>query len=141
MANRVVSSSLRHLAAIVFGVVSDDNEMEQRETRQLIREGTNLIRFGAELAEEAFEQIALRRARALTVYVVSVDLDAGVVDTLRRDSLIASSETSPTLVAPAHDVLEDWAILQWIEKEHVAHGGSFRDLSASIGPQIGRAHV
>ncbi len=34
----VVSSSLRHLAAIVFRVVSDDNKMEQRETCQLIRE-------------------------------------------------------------------------------------------------------
>src|SRR6266498_506232 len=48
----VVSSSLRHLAAIVFRVVSDDNKMEQRETCQLIRELPNLIRFGAELAEE-----------------------------------------------------------------------------------------
>src|SRR6266496_1937760 len=57
MTCRVVSSSLRHLAAIVFRVVSDDNEMEQRETGQLIRERPNLIRFGAELAEEPFQQI------------------------------------------------------------------------------------
>jgi hypothetical protein len=52
-----VSSGLRHLSAIVFGVVSDDNEMKHRETSQLIWERPNLIRFGAELAEEAFQQV------------------------------------------------------------------------------------
>ena len=51
---RVVSFGLRHLATIVFGVVSDDNEMEYCQTCQLIRERPNLIRFGAELAEEPF---------------------------------------------------------------------------------------
>ena len=34
----VVSSSLRHLSAIVFGVVSDDNQVEHSETGQLIWE-------------------------------------------------------------------------------------------------------
>jgi len=55
--NEVVSSSLRHLAAIVFGVIPDDNEMKHRETGQLIWERPNLIRFGAELTEKAFQQI------------------------------------------------------------------------------------
>jgi len=47
---------LRHLSAIVFGVVSDDNEMEYRETAHLIRERANLIAFGAKLAKEPFQQ-------------------------------------------------------------------------------------
>src|SRR6266508_5561715 len=53
----ILSSSLRHLSAIVFGVVSDDNEMEYRETAHLIRERANLIGFGAKLAKEAFDGI------------------------------------------------------------------------------------
>ncbi len=52
----ILSSSLRHLSAIVFGVVSDDNEMEYRETAHLIRERANLIGFGAKLAKEPFQQ-------------------------------------------------------------------------------------
>jgi len=119
-----------------------EREFRRLFWQQIIRADQNMGGGMPQRREEAFEQIALRRARALTVYVLSADLDAGVIDSLRRDSLIASLETSPTLVAPAHDVLEDWAILHWIEKEHVAHGGSFGDLSASIGlhPAVRRAY-
>ena len=82
--------------------------------------------------EDVFVQIALRRARALTLYAACGDLDAEVVDGLRHDSLIVSSQQSTVLVAPAHDVLEDWAILQWIDEQYATHGGSVRELSAAL---------
>ena len=85
--------------------------------------------------EEAFVQIALRRARALTLYAACSDLNAEVVDALRHDSLIVSSHQSTVLVTPAHDVLEDWAILQWIDEQYVTHGGSVRELSDAVGTQ------
>jgi len=92
--------------------------------------------------EGTFVQIALRRARALTLYAACGDLDPEVVDGLRRDSLIVSSQQSDVLVAPAHDVLEDWAILQWIEEQYVMHEGSVRELSAAIGthPAVRRTY-
>jgi hypothetical protein len=92
--------------------------------------------------EEAFVQIALRRARALTLYAACSGLDPEAVDSLRRDSLIVSSQQGGVLVAPAHDVLEDWAILQWIEEQHVMHEGSVRELSAAIGthPAVRRTY-
>lgn len=92
--------------------------------------------------EEVFEEIAVRRARALTAYIPARDLDAAVIDSLRSDSLIASSDQSAALVAPAHDVLEDWAILQWIEQQHAAKDGSFQELSAVIGthPALRRSY-
>jgi hypothetical protein len=92
--------------------------------------------------ESAFVQIALRRARALTLYATCGDLDLEVVDGLRHDSLIVSSQQSGVLVAPAHDVLEDWAILQWIEEQYAIHGGSVRELSAAIGihPAVRRTY-
>jgi hypothetical protein len=92
--------------------------------------------------DAAFVQIALRRARALTLYAACGDLDPEVVDALRRDSLIVSSPQSRVLVAPAHDVLEDWAILQWIEEQYVTHEGSVQKLSAAIGthPAVRRTY-
>lgn len=102
--------------------------------RQIVRDETHLADGMPQRREQAFEAITLRRARALTVYVSSADLDPAAVESLRHDALVASAETSPSLVAPAHDVLEDWAILRWIEKEHAAQGGSFTQLAGSIGP-------
>jgi hypothetical protein len=91
--------------------------------------------------EEAFEQIAVRRARALTAYVTREGLDAGAVDSLRNDSLVATADDSDQLVAPAHDVLEDWAILQWIDA-HYRRDQTFVDLAAAIGthPAIRRSY-
>jgi hypothetical protein len=83
--------------------------------------------------EEAFVAIALRRARGLTLYAACSDLDPEVIDFLRHDSLIVSPPTSNVLVAPAHDVLEDWAILQWIDEQNATHHGSLRDLSENLG--------
>jgi hypothetical protein len=110
--------------------------------RQIVRADHRLGGGLPRLREEAFVQIALRRARALTLYARCTDLDPAIVDDLRRDSLLVSSEESTLLVAPAHDVLEDWAILQWIEEQHVTCEASLRELSAVIGthPAVRRAY-
>ena len=92
--------------------------------------------------DKTFGAIALHRARALAPYVTCDHLDPAVVQSLRQDSLIVSSDQSPTLVAPAHDVLEDWAVLRWIEQQSITNEGSFRALSEAIGtyPAVRRAY-
>lgn len=92
--------------------------------------------------EDAFVQIALRRARALSMYVQCADFDTEVLAALRHDSLVVSSQGSGVLVAPAHDVLEDWAILQWIDEQYAMHEGSVQELSAAIGahPAVRRTY-
>ena len=92
--------------------------------------------------EEVFQEIAVRRARALSAYVICNDLDPAVLAALRQDSLIISSVENPSLVATAHDVLEDWAILQWLEEQHLTDEGFFKDLAAAIGahPAIRRSY-
>ena len=92
--------------------------------------------------EEAFQQIAVRRARALTSQVVCNDIDPAVIESLRRDSLIVSPDGNLALVATAHDVLEDWAILRWLEEQHLTDAGSFKALSAGIGahPAVRRSY-
>lgn len=92
--------------------------------------------------EEVFQEIAVRRARALSAYVICNGLDPAVVAALRQDSLIVSSDENPSLVATAHDALEDWAILQWLEEQHFTDAGSFKGLSAAISthPAIRRSY-
>lgn len=91
--------------------------------------------------EEVLEAIAVRRARALSAYVLATDLDAAVIESLRSDSLITSPDNNRALGATAHDVLEDWAILQWLEEQHLVET-SLSALSAAIGvhPAIRRSY-
>ena len=92
--------------------------------------------------EQVFVEVALRRARALTLYIACGDLDAEVVEALRRDSLIASSKDNSVLLAPAHDVLEDWAILNWIDEQYATHAVSVSELCSVLGthPAVRRTY-
>ncbi|AQZ33523.1 AAA family ATPase [Pseudomonas sp. LPH1] len=86
------------------------------------------------LREEALQELAVRRARALSDHVTASGLDPVAITLLKQDSLVASPEGKPLLVATAHDVLEDWAILQWIEEQHLTDEATFKALSSAIGP-------
>ena len=92
--------------------------------------------------ENAFVQVALRRAQALTLYAPCNDLNPKVVQELCQDSLIVHSQESALLLAPAHDVMEDWAILHWIQEQYVTHEESVQKLSAAIGthPAVRRTY-
>jgi hypothetical protein len=83
--------------------------------------------------EEVLRAIAVGRARALTAYIPETGLDAPVVESLRGDSLIVSPAENPFLVAPGHDVLEDWSILQWLDEQRLSEA-PFKALSEAIGP-------
>jgi len=74
--------------------------------------------------EQALQEIAIRRARALSEYVPLSDLDPAVVARLKADSLVISPDGQPSLIATAHDLLEDWAILEWFEEQHLADADS-----------------
>ncbi len=84
--------------------------------------------------ERAFLDIAYRRATELRPFVAPGATDAEVLDALRQDSLIVSSPDTSTLFAPAHDVLEDWAILRWLdEKFAVSDGNLEMEMAAAVG--------
>ncbi len=86
------------------------------------------------LREEALQELAVCRARALSDYVPATGLNAAAIALLKQDSLVVSPESNALLVATAHDVLEDWAILQWIEEQHLTDETAFKALSSEIGP-------
>ncbi|MFM9961861.1 MAG: hypothetical protein ACKV2Q_11625 [Planctomycetaceae bacterium] len=91
---------------------------------------------------QAFVQIALRRAQALSPFANCSDVASDVIDDLRRDSLVVCSNQNTVLAAPAHDALEDWAILQWLDEQHALHNGSIAELIAAIGtfPAVRRSY-
>jgi hypothetical protein len=92
--------------------------------------------------EEVLQEVAVRRARALSAFVLCNDFDPAVIESLRRDSLLSSPDGNLLFAATGHDVLEDWAILQWLEEQHLTDEGSFKALSAAIGahPAIRRSY-
>jgi hypothetical protein len=92
--------------------------------------------------QEAFAGIAVRQARALTLYAPRDGLDDGAVEKLICDLLVHISERTDSLVAPAHDVLEDWGILNWIDDQYARCNGHLSVLSELLGtfPAIRRSY-
>jgi len=60
--------------------------------------------------------IALARARSLKPFVEVPKSDEAAVTALAVDNLI-SFDSSRTKAAPAHDVFEDWALIEWLHVE------------------------
>lgn len=73
--------------------------------------------------DAAFKRIALDRARTLKPYVTPDNLDEEAIARLRQDGLVASPSDCTTSFAPSHDVLEDWAILEWIHGQFASNEG------------------
>lgn len=119
----------------------DERNFRRKFWRELVREEHRNVHALPQRREQTFIKVALRRARALSLFAPCNDLDQEAMAQLRNHNLIASPEETDTLVAPAHDVLEDWAILQWIEQRFARHEGVARLLTEDIGgfPAIRRA--
>jgi tRNA A37 threonylcarbamoyladenosine biosynthesis protein TsaE len=92
--------------------------------------------------EAVFVEIALRRARALAPYAQCADLDGDAIEQLIHDSLVTSPHDNHLLLAPAHDVLEDWAILRWVDEQYTIYTGAINDFTAVLGtyPAIRRTY-
>lgn len=117
-------------------------EMRGLFWREIVRAEDHSTGGMSRRRSDAFVQIALRRAQRLSPYADCGDLAPEVLAALRSDSLIVSHPESDVLVAPAHDVLEDWAILCWIEEQYMRHKDAIEDFAAAIGthPAIRRAY-
>lgn len=61
--------------------------------------------------------IALLRARSLRPYVEVPSTDPQAIHSLATDNLLAFDSLSQQRAAPAHDVFEDWALVEWLTGE------------------------
>jgi len=85
--------------------------------REIIREDQNPGGSMPHLRGRTFIAVALLRARALSPYADCSKLDRPALERLHESGLTEFSEQSEDLVAPAHDILEDWALLEWLDEE------------------------
>lgn len=84
--------------------------------------------------EQALVQLCLLRAKALAPYAQCSSLDREALHRLRSDNLITYSDRSELLAAPAHDALEDWAVVRWIEETWVVNRDSRVSFAGQLGP-------
>jgi hypothetical protein len=91
---------------------------------------------------DAFTELSARRARALSLYAPTQGLDPQALAALHGDGLVVVAPESDALAAPAHDVLEDWGVLEWISGQHAASSGAPDDLATRLGgyPAIRRTY-
>jgi hypothetical protein len=101
------------------GALLPENERSFREKvwRDIIREDQNPSDSMPHRRGTTFIQIALLRARSLNPYADCSALDRAALDRLRGSGLLEFAEKSEDLVAPAHDILEDWALLKWLDEQ------------------------
>lgn len=120
------------------------NERAFREKfwAEIVRANHNTANGMPRRRQEALAEVALRRARALTLYALRDGLDDEALNKLIHDSLLNTSDQTDSLVAPAHDVLEDWAILNWIDEQYVRCSDDLSRLAEMLGmfPAIRRSY-
>lgn len=90
--------------------------------------------------ERVFFAVCVERARALQPYVAVAD-EGGALQRLANDNLVVFDETG-SRVAAAHDVLEDWGLVEWFMRRFAANGGSAAAMVAEVGehPALRRAY-
>jgi hypothetical protein len=121
---------------------SDEREFRKRCWEQVIRHEARGAGGMPQRREEVFKELALRRAKALRPFVPVEGLDAEALEALRNDGLIVESPEARTLASPAHDVLEDWAIIQWLGERWLGHERAAPPLAQDVGgyPAVRRAY-
>jgi hypothetical protein len=94
------------------------------------------------LRGQALVEVALRRAKALEPFIAAPDVDPRALTRLVRDSLLQTPILGSIFYAPAHDVFEDWALMQWLDDAFVRHSRQLAPLLAELGtyPALRRAY-
>ncbi|MHB8118552.1 MAG: ATP-binding protein [Methanothrix sp.] len=120
----------------------DERSFRSKVWKEIIREDDKTASGMPMKREEVFLQIALRRAQSLDQFAECSDLDKQALDHLRNSNLIEFSEKTENLAAPAHDVLEDWALIQFLEQRFAIHGLDYSSFLAELGthPALRRAY-
>lgn len=94
------------------------------------------------LRGDTLTAIALKRAIALEPFVEVKDFDSRAVARLVRDSLLQTPRAGSDRYAPAHDVLEDWALMRWLDAEFLKYSRKLDVLVSHVGlhPALRRAY-
>ena len=103
---------------------SEDSTLEcfrsfrQRCWKEIVREDHFTSNGMPHRRETVFSEIARNRAMSLSPYVKLDSIDAEALNALEKASLILRPPGSHKVYAVAHDVLEDWAIIHWLDEQY-----------------------
>ncbi|MDB4963437.1 MAG: hypothetical protein JWP01_3436 [Myxococcales bacterium] len=103
-----------------------------RVWRQVIRRDDETADGMPHKRDATYMRVAIRRAQSLDAFVDARDLDPTAVERLKADTLLFENSEVREHFAPSHDVLEDWALLEWLDREF-ARVGNWRDFISAIG--------
>lgn len=89
---------------------------------------------------KTFIEIATQRAKKMVFGISADEFDPEVISKLEEDNLIYRDQTNSTISLP-HDVLEDWALEEFIEAEYQRNENNLGSFLFAIGnePAISRA--
>jgi hypothetical protein len=85
--------------------------------------------------DNCFRDIALRRAQSLDSFVPVLSGEAAAAQALIADELLIE-EQGTRRVAPAHDVLEDWALMRRVADLYITIGHEPQKFYQSLGRQL-----
>jgi hypothetical protein len=90
--------------------------------------------------QRTFIDVAVKRAKQMVYEVSESEFDPNAILKLESDSLIYRNPTT-SCVRPDHDVLEDWALVRYIEEKYLSSMGKYDVLLSTIGhePAMNRA--
>lgn len=91
--------------------------------------------------KRVFTDIAIVRAKQMVYGVPAIEFDSEAILKLESDNLIRR-DAKNNLLSPAHDVLEDWALEQYIEDAFQKHSNDLQSYLDAVGnePAINRAY-
>jgi ABC-type cobalamin/Fe3+-siderophores transport system ATPase subunit len=136
-------------ADLAYRVLQTETEFTPQDDEKKFRLAVweNVIKKAQERANgmplkrrQAFINIAVSRAKQMVYGVPEAEFDGDAIFKLEEDNLVRR-DTTNSLVSPAHDVLEDWALDQYIEDAYRKYSGRIQDFLDAIGhePAINRA--
>ena len=116
-----------------------ERALRERLWNEVVRQETKIRDNMPNRRANALTQISLVRAESLHPYV-QFDSDAQAVQALAMDNLIVFDTARRS--APAHDVFEDWALIEWLTEKFVASEDVPKTFAQEIGafPAIRRAY-
>ena len=109
---------------------SNETAFRQRCWEEIIRRDSYSATNLPNRRENALIDLSIRRATDLRPFVPVDDSDGEALDELRKDGIVARSHEG--LFAPAHDVMEDWAITAKIEALLASHEWQATPVANSI---------
>ncbi len=95
----------------------NDSALRERLWRMVIRRDDQSRAGLPTRRATTLTNVALLRAKSLRPFVEVAAEDAEAITSLAVDNLIAFDSQKRVRAAPAHDVFEDWALIEWLHAE------------------------